>query len=64
MTIRQQAKARGHEPVGRLKRIEDDVYMDRGKEIRHKMYVDSEGTEYGVDWKNNLVYICGEDWIA
>ena len=61
-TIRQQAKAMGHAVVGSLKRFEDDVFTKNGEEVRHKRYTDSEGTEYSVNLRGELVYIAGEDW--
>lgn len=61
-TIRQQAKNMGHPVVGTLKRYSDDVFTQKGQEIRHKRYIDSEGTLYSVDWRGNLVYIAGDDW--
>lgn len=62
-TIRQQAKAMGHDVVGTLKRIADDVFTKDGEEIRNKMYVDNDGTVYAVNWRWELVYIVGEDWV-
>lgn len=61
-TVRQQAKAMGHSVVGTLKRGEDDVFHKNGEEIRNRIYIDSEGTEYAVNWRGELVYIAGEDW--
>lgn len=45
------------------KRGEDDVFHKNGEEIRNRIYFDSEGTEYAVNWRGNLVYIAGEDWV-
>lgn len=61
--IRAQAKAIGHEVVGALKRGQDDVYKKNGEEIRNHIYFDSEGTEYAVNWRGELLYIAGDDWI-
>lgn len=62
-SIREQAEAMGHEVVGRLQRIKDDVYKRNGKECRNRMYRDSEGTEYAINWRGDLVFIAGEDWV-
>ena len=62
-TVRQQAKIMGHPVVGSLKRGEDDVFHKNGEEIRNRIYFDSEGTEYAVNWRGNLVDIAGEDWV-
>lgn len=62
MKIKEQAKVKGHPVVGSLKRCEDDVFSQNGKEVRHRRYTDSEGTLYAVDWKGELVYIAGDDW--
>lgn len=61
-TIRQQAKDKGHSVVGTLKRIADDVFNKNGEEIRNRIYVDKEGTEYAVNWRGELVYIAGDVW--
>ena len=62
-TIRHQAKVMGHEVVGALKRCKDDVFYKNGEEVRNKIYIDSEGTEYAVNRRGDLIYICGEDWV-
>lgn len=61
-TVRQQAKDKGHSVVGTLKRIADDVFNKNGEEIRNRIYVDNEGTEYAVNWRGELVYIAGDVW--
>ncbi len=63
MTIRHQAKSMGHEVVGSLKRCKDDVFYKNGETVHNKIYIDNEGTEYAVNWRGELIYICGEDWV-
>ena len=62
-TIRQQAKIMGHEIVGSLKRGKDDVYRMNDEDITNRIYIDSEGTVYAINWKGELLYIAGEDWV-
>lgn len=62
-TVWQQAKIMGHPVVGTLIRGEDDVFYKNGEEIRNRIYFDSEGTEYAVNWRGELVYIAGEDFV-
>lgn len=62
-TVREQAKAFGHEVCGTLNRAKDDVFTKNGEVIRNKTYVDEEGTNYAVNWKGELVYIAGEDFV-
>lgn len=65
MTIRVQAKKMGHEVVGRLKRIKDDVFIKDGKETHFKQYTDNEGTLYAVNSNGELQYMAGYDdcWV-
>lgn len=60
--IRQQAKMMGHQVVGSLKRIKDDVFCKNEKEIHLKQYIDSEGTLYAINSQGNLTYIAGDNW--
>lgn len=60
--IRQQAKAMGHQVVGSLKRVKDDVFYEGQREIHFKQYVDAEGTLYAVNPHGNIAYIAGDDW--
>lgn len=62
-TIRHQAAVMGHEVCGTLKRVRDDVFKKNGEEIKNRIYIDSEGTEYAVNWRGVLVYIAGEDFV-
>lgn len=62
MTIKQQANKMGHPVVGSLRRGKDDVFKKNGEEIKNRIYFDSEGTEYAVNWRGELVYIAGENW--
>lgn len=63
MSIRSQAKQKGHDVNGVLKRIKDDVFELKGKEIRFIQYVDTDGTLYALNMNNELIYICGDDWV-
>lgn len=62
-TIREQAEERGHTVAGKLRRVKDDVFKKNGVEVRNKIYRDDEGTEYAINWRGELVYIAGEDWV-
>lgn len=65
MTIREQAKQMGHEVVGRLKRVNDDVFTKEGMEIHYKQYTDDEATLYAVDSNGKLQYMAGgsDCWV-
>ena len=60
--IRAQAKVMGHTVVGALKRLPDEEYKLHGEEWTARVYVDSEGVTYWVDWRGDLMTIAGEDW--
>lgn len=62
-TIKQQAAAMGHPVAGPLTRVADDVFEKDGEKIRHRRYTDGEGIVYAVNWRGELVYIAGEDWV-
>ena len=62
-TIRDQAEKLGHAVAGKLRREKDAVFKKNGEVICYKIYRDSEGTEYAVNWRGDLVYIAGEDWV-
>lgn len=61
--IRTQAAEMGHEVVGKLRRMKDDVFEANGVEVRTKIYLDDEGTEYAVSQLGGVAYITGEDWV-
>lgn len=63
MTIRQQAEKMGNPVAGKLRRIADDVFTHNGVEIRSKQYVDEANVVYAVNWKGEVVYIAGEDFV-
>lgn len=63
MNIKSQAKKMGHEVVGKLKRVEDDVFTEGENEVHIRQYVDSEGTLYAVNQLGRLVYIAGDTWV-
>ena len=60
MTIRKQAEQMGHAPVGKLKRVADDVFKRDGDMIVYRQYIDDEGTLYAVE-RGKIVYITGDD---
>lgn len=68
-TIRHQAAIMGHQVVGKLTRVKDDVFYKHNpktgldEEVRFKQYVDSEGTLYAVSPRGSVAYIAGDDWV-
>lgn len=61
-SIKHQAKVMGHQVIGNLKRIKDDIFCKNGKKIHLRQYIDSEGTLYTINQQGNLAYIAGDDW--
>lgn len=60
--IRKQAEEMGHTVAGTLKRLPDEEYKLHGERLTARVYTDSEGTVYWVDWRGCLMTIAGEDW--
>ena len=60
--IRTQAKEMGHTVAGALKRLPDEEYKLHGEILTARVYTDSEGVTYWIDWRGNLLTISGEDW--
>ena len=63
-TIRDQAAKKGVVVAGKLRRLEDDVFEEYGRTVRHRIYADEYNTTYAIDWRGELVYICGDDWCC
>lgn len=60
--IRNQAREMGHAVVGTLKRLPDEEYKLHGENLIARVYVDSEGTAYWIDWRGNLLTMAGDNW--
>lgn len=63
-SIRTQASAKGVTVAGKLRRLEDDVFKEKGIVMHHRRYADEANVVYAIDWSGQLVYICGEDWCC